>query len=447
MMFELCAKAVARRWVEQASLVISLVLLLAAARCGAQSAAAAPPPPLPPDAQEIVKLSQAQLSDDVIVSYIKRSGKTYSLNADQLISLRGQGVSQAVISAMLEAKPTSVPAVQAPAPPTPTAAPVPAAPPVPQSPGPPPEAPAMPSAAPAMSVPAGSPSGPDMPVTLDYFHTQLAPYGTWVDVPGYGLCWSPTRVIAATPGGDWRPYYDNGHWVYTENGWFWVSDYSWGDIPFHYGRWIREPGYGWLWVPDLTWGPAWVCWREAEADGYIGWAPLPYGAIWVDGGWRFHGRAVVEVGFDFGLGEDFFVFVGHDHFHDHYFRYRSRLEYPFHVRREMVHRFYGRTVLRNEFRRDAHGRLVNEGLGREHIERVTGRKVEAARFEERHPAVRSEHTAAPREPSSAGAAQSGTKATSSEPNKVYRPPASTSKPATPARSPAPATRTQRNNKS
>src|SRR5258708_6095602 len=148
-----------------------------------------------------------------------------------------------------------------------------------------------------------------------------------------------------------------------------------GRYPFHYGRWIREPRFGWLWVPDLTWGPAWVCWRHAETDGYIGWAPLPYGAVWVGGGWRYHNRAVVEVGFDFGLGEDFFVFVGHDHFHDHYFRYRSRVEYPFHVHREIVHGFYGRTVLRNEFRRNEHGRFVNEGLGRARIERVTGHKV------------------------------------------------------------------------
>ena len=153
----------------------------------------------------------------------------------------------------------------------------------------------------------------DQRITFQYFHDQLAPFGTWVEVPGIGPCWYPEKVIAANP--DWRPYYDSGRWVQTENGLFWASDYTWGDIPFHYGRWIQDPRYGWLWVPDYNWGPAWVCWR-ACGRGCIGWAPLPYGAVWVDGGWRFHGRAVVDVGFDFGLGEDFFVFVGYDHFHE-----------------------------------------------------------------------------------------------------------------------------------
>jgi hypothetical protein len=225
-------------------------------------------------------------------------------------------------------------------------------------------------------------------MNFTYFHDQLAPFGTWVEVPGYGTCWYPQSVIAQNP--DWRPYYDSGRWVQTENGLFWQSDYNWGDIPFHYGRWIRDPRYGWLWVPDYTWGPAWVCWRQAEADGYIGWAPLPYGAVWVDGGWRIHNRAVVDVGFDFGLGEDFFVFVSYDHFHEEFpHRLRGHYgEYVFHVPRERVHEFYGRAVVRNDFRSDEHGRFVNGGIGRERLERIaqaTHHPMEQAHFEERHP--------------------------------------------------------------
>lgn len=262
-------------------------------------------------------------------------------------------------------------------------------------------------------------------VSLEYFHAQLAPYGTWVEVPGYGQCWCPTKVIAATPDRDWRPYYDNGHWEYTENGWFWVSDYDWGDIPFHYGRWIRAAGYGWLWVPDLTWGPAWVCWRQAEADGYIGWAPLPFGAVWIDGGWRFRGRVVTDVNFDFGLGEDFFVFVGRDHFHEHYFRVPSRRDYAFHVRREVVHGFYGRTVLRNEFHKDEHGRLVNEGLGRKRVEELTRHEVKPARFTERHAEARPDN----RRPGPANQSE----------NKIFRPPTTPSRPTPPPR-PTPPTK-------
>jgi hypothetical protein len=137
------------------------------------------------------------------------------------------------------------------------------------------------------------------------------------------------------------------------------------------------------------------------------------------------------------MGTGFIVFVGHDHFRDHYFRYRSRMEYPFHVHREVVHGFYGRTVLRNEFHKDEHGRFVNEGLGRERIERVTGHKVEVARFEERHPAVRDERPVAARGGTPAAGTHASASAAASEPNKVFRPPATTPKPATASKTASP----------
>jgi uncharacterized protein DUF6600 len=61
--------------------------------------------------------------------------------------------------------------------------------------------------------------------------------------------------------------------MYTEEGWYFESDWEWGWAPFHYGRWYYDDAYGWLWVPGEEWGPAWVDWRES--DEYIGWAPLP----------------------------------------------------------------------------------------------------------------------------------------------------------------------------
>ncbi len=341
--------------------------------CNAQT----PPSNLSPDLQEVVKLSQARMPDDVIKNYISSTGKSYKLSADDIIYLNSQGVSPGVINALQTASYAN-----------------PNPPPVVSSPTTPPPVPSQPSSAPSVAgnVPSAPDSGPmpaaDMappPVTqevnLDYFHNQLAPYGTWVQVGAYGWCWRPDAAINANP--DWRPYYDMGQWVYTENGWFWQSDYTWGDIPFHYGNWIRDPNFGWLWVPGYTWGPAWVFWRQADTDGCIGWAPLPPGAVFVDGGWMFHGVRV-GVDFDFGLGADFFVFVGYDHFHDGFFRMRGR-EYAFHVPRERVRAFYGRTVLRNEFRRDEHGRLVNDGIGRDRVERLTNHREQVAHFEERNP--------------------------------------------------------------
>ena len=70
------------------------------------------------------------------------------------------------------------------------------------------------------------------PLTLEHLQELLAPYGTWLDVPPYGRCWRPT---AATADPNWRPYTQQGHWLYTEVGWSWHSDYSWGETVFHLG--------------------------------------------------------------------------------------------------------------------------------------------------------------------------------------------------------------------
>src|SRR5262249_41096376 len=98
------------------------------------------------------------------------------------------------------------------------------------------------------------------------FYTPLTPYGTWVDVSGYGRCWHPVRVAA-----DWRPYCA-GHWEWTDCGWYWVSDEPWGWACYHYGGWVYDPTYYWIWVPAVEWAPCWVEWRVG--GGYIGWAPL-----------------------------------------------------------------------------------------------------------------------------------------------------------------------------
>jgi hypothetical protein len=198
------------------------------------------------------------------------------------------------------------------------------------------------------------------PGSLGYFQTQLAPYGTWMDVPGYGLCWRPS-VAATDP--YWRPYCDQGHWLYTADGWFWQSDYPWGDIAFHYGRWYRD-SLGWIWVPGYDWAPAWVCWRQA--DGYCGWAPLPPGAVFKAGiGLWFGGRLAVDV--DFGLGAEMFTFVPYDRFWDHNL-------HAYLLPRERVSVFFGRSVIMNGYRLE-HGRFVVEGLGRERMAGLTHREI------------------------------------------------------------------------
>ena len=82
-------------------------------------------------------------------------------------------------------------------------------------------------------------------VSYSYFYDSLSPYGNWIQVDGYGLCWQPTVVVVNR---EWSPYGDHGHWVYSDYGWYWVSDYSWGWAPFHYGRWFRHVRWGWCWA-------------------------------------------------------------------------------------------------------------------------------------------------------------------------------------------------------
>jgi hypothetical protein len=102
-------------------------------------------------------------------------------------------------------------------------------------------------------------------ITYQQFYNDLSPYGDWTNYGNYGYVWIPNLP-------NFRPYYTNGQWVYTDYGWTWASNYNWGWAPFHYGRWIQDRSYGWMWIPGTEWAPAWVSWRGG--GDYYGWAPL-----------------------------------------------------------------------------------------------------------------------------------------------------------------------------
>jgi hypothetical protein len=51
---------------------------------------------------QVLQLSQANVGDDVIVRYIQNSGTIYALNAPEIIYLKQEGVSDVVLSAMLD---------------------------------------------------------------------------------------------------------------------------------------------------------------------------------------------------------------------------------------------------------------------------------------------------------------------------------------------------------
>jgi hypothetical protein len=102
---------------------------------------------------------------------------------------------------------------------------------------------------------------------------------------------------------DWAPYTD-GHWVYTDDGWTWVSDESFGWATYHYGRWVNLDGTGWCWVPGYTWAPAWVSWRYG--GGYCGWAPLPPDSlVGVD-----YSNGAMDYGVGFHIGGDCDAYYG-----------------------------------------------------------------------------------------------------------------------------------------
>ncbi len=328
---------------------------------------------LSPAAAEIAKMASAGVDASVMQAYIASSVNTYRLSAEEIVYLNDLGVSSEVMSAMIrhdqQIRGASVQGAVAASPATPAsggsvwndgqtantsnvwqetaAAPVPEA--EVQTTVPPP---------PQEEVPAQ--------VTVNYFYDSLSPYGTWVDVDGYGRCWRPT-VVATSPG--WRPYVHGGRWVWTDAGWYWYSDYSWGWAPFHYGRWFSHARLGWCWVPGTVWGPSWVSWRYN--DGYCGWAPLPPAASYYPSvGFTYYGRSC-GTSFSFGLTWDYFTFVSYNRFYGrHYDRYCTP--------RHETARIYNNTTVINNVIVGDNNTIINQGIGPDRISRVTRSEIPRA---------------------------------------------------------------------
>ncbi len=127
---------------------------------------------------------------------------------------------------------------------------------------------------------APNPNHIDIGVGIGFFNSSLSSHGEWIDVESGFRVWRPAHIQSY-----WRPYL-LGRWVWTDYGWYWMSDEPFGWITYHYGRWYNDDYYGWVWMPDDVWGPAWVEWRYD--NDYIGWAPLPpYATFSVSFGLRY----------------------------------------------------------------------------------------------------------------------------------------------------------------
>ena len=95
----------------------SVVVLNATAQTPAPTTTATPAPAatdtapvkLPYGVEDVLKLSRAQVSDDVTLNFIHNSGTIYNLGPSDIVYLRNQGVSDRVINTMLDQR-KSVPA-------------------------------------------------------------------------------------------------------------------------------------------------------------------------------------------------------------------------------------------------------------------------------------------------------------------------------------------------
>ncbi len=153
-------------------------------------------PKLPYGAQDVVKLTKAKVSDEVIIAFIQNSGRSYGLRPQDIVYLHDQGVSDRVVTIMLEAKAAPAPmAYTAPAQPVPPA-------PAPQE---------YPQPAPAYSEPASS--------------MYVIPYSTPA-YPYYSSYYS-------------YPYYYN----YPYYGYYGAS-FSFGSPRYCYSPWYGRSFYG-----------------------------------------------------------------------------------------------------------------------------------------------------------------------------------------------------------
>ena len=354
-----------------------------------------------PAIQEIAKLAQAGVSEDVILAFVDQSAADFNPSVDEILYLNDLGVSARVISRMVShgqdlrnqapvqaasaEEMAGIAAVPAPTAetagatmvsPSPVASPPPQPEPQPQAPAPvvqaAPEVVPPPPVETVVSVPS-PPVYAALPPQVNVFYSSLAPYGSWVELDNYGWCWQPTTVMVNP---SWMPYGDRGRWLYTDCGWYWQSDYSWGWAPFHYGRWLRHHRCGWVWAPDDVWAPAWVSWRRSPL--YCGWAPLPPGAHYRPGLGFSYFNASVSDNFGFGLSVYDYAFVPWRHFNNHN-------PHGHYLPPTQVINIYNKTTVVNRYVTGPNQVVVNEGVGTDHVASLNSKKLQPIRVLDSNP--------------------------------------------------------------
>lgn len=327
-----------------------------------------PPANISPAVAEVITLAQSGVDEAVIKSFVGNAVNQFNPSLDELIYLNDVGISGPLVAALIQqstkareareqreamakaaAANNVVPApalvkvviddrrAQVEPPPPPAPQPVPAQ--------------VVVITQPVVAVPYHT-----------HFQESLSPYGSWVDVPTYGRCWQPAVVIGNP---HWRPYSDRGRWLWTNHGWYWQSDYSWGWAPFHYGRWSQDSIYGWVWIPGDTWAPSWVSWRTC--DSHIGWAPLPPQAVYQVGVGFTHQSGLVVTGYEWNLSLGHYTFVALGRFCDRNPAYYS-------VPVTQVKNIYNQTIVNNNYI-TTNNTVINQGLPGDRVAALTRQEV------------------------------------------------------------------------
>ena len=293
---------------------------------------------------DVIRMSRAGVSEDVLNAYVQDSKLSYDdMSAEDIQALQDNGVPSTVIVNMIDHGKDVA------------AAPVNTA--VPDN-GDPAAVDVDVSAADTVL----APESDDANIT--YFYQALAPDGRWQQVDDLGWCWQPRVAVQA----DWRPYTNDGHWVWSDAGWFFESDYRWSWAAFHYGRWQHHERVGWIWQPGTEWAPAWVSWRES--DNHYGWAPLPPDSHFESGvGFTFHNKHV-GLAFDFGLSDRDYTFVPSDRFLE---TNLAIVALPRDRNRDV---FRQTTIVNNTYVYNDN-RIINNGVSVRQVQQRTNRKLEA----------------------------------------------------------------------
>ena len=194
--------------------------------------------------------------------------------------------------------------------------------------------------------------------SFGFFYTSLSPYGEWIQINGGENVWRPFNI-----GYGWAPYH-YGHWVWTNDGWYWDSDEPYGNIVYHYGRWYNDDYYGWIWIPDYQWAPAWVEWRYDNE--YIGWAPLPpYAAFSIGFGIRFTTS--------YNVPYRYYSFLSYNHMCD-------VNAYNYYVDNNYKYRIYYNSKFRTNYGY-SDGRVINRGVDVDFIRQRSGGRIVERRIQ------------------------------------------------------------------